>query len=185
MVYLPSKSSRFSSPTALIALVLFWLSPSIQMAFAAAPPIDENAYCGKGNEAHFGSKDGPAELPKACYYTGLDGTPSPGKQTRLSGKDDLAKAVDDAKCGDTLLLAAGQSYEVNTLPSKKCDDAHYITIRTDTPDSEAASGKHAYFSRVGGSRRSSWPSCVRATSRWSCETDGNTGSQDAIGCCDW
>lgn len=105
-------------------------------ALAAAPPTGENAYCGKGNVAQFGAKDGPAELPKACYYTALDGTPSPGKQIRVAAKSDLAAAIAGAKCGDTLLLPAGASFEVNMLPSKKCDDQHYITVRTDTPDSK-------------------------------------------------
>jgi hypothetical protein len=105
-------------------------------ARAAAPPIGENAYCGKGNVARFGAKDGVAELPRSCYYTALDGTPSPGKQIRVSAKADLTAAVADAKCGDTLLLPAGASFEVHELPSKKCDDQHYITVRTDTPDSE-------------------------------------------------
>ena len=105
-------------------------------ALAAAPPTGENAYCGKGNVAQFGAKDGIAELPKACYYTGLDGTPSPGKQIRVGAKSDLAAAIEAAKCGDTLLLPAGASFEVHDLPPKKCDDQHYITVRTDTPDSK-------------------------------------------------
>src|SRR5271169_4589980 len=109
---------------------------STLLAQASAPPTGENAYCGKGNVAQFGAKDGPAELPKACYYTGLDGTPSPGKQIRVSAKSDLAAAIQSAKCGDTLLLPAGASFDVTVLPSKKCDDQHYITVRTDTPDSK-------------------------------------------------
>src|SRR5208337_2479424 len=99
----------------------------------APPPEGENAYCDKGDVAKFGDKDGPASLPKSCYYTGLDGTPSPGKQIRVGVKQDLADAVNSAKCGDTLLLSAGATYAVSSLPSKKCDDRHYITIRTDTP----------------------------------------------------
>src|SRR3979411_611784 len=105
-------------------------------AAAAAPPTGENAYCGKGNVAQFGAKDGIAELPKACYYTALDGTPSPGKQIRVPAKSNLASAIDGAKCGDTLLLPAGASFDATVLPSKKCDDQHYITVRTDTPDSK-------------------------------------------------
>ncbi len=104
-------------------------------ALGAAPPTAENAYCGKGNVVKFGARDGIAELPKACYYTALDGTPSPGKQIRVAAKSDLAATIDGAKCGDTLLLTAGASFEVTALPSKKCDDQHYITVRTDTPDS--------------------------------------------------
>jgi hypothetical protein len=117
----------------LVSAFVVW---SMLPALAAAPPTGENAYCGKGNVAQFGAKDGPAELPKACYYTALDGTPSPGKQIRVAAKSDLAAAIAGAKCGDTLLLPAGASFEVNMLPSKKCDDQHYITVRTDTPDSK-------------------------------------------------
>jgi hypothetical protein len=121
-------------------LGLFWLVCVFVVfcalsALAAAPPIGENAYCGKGNVAQFGAKDGVAELPKACYYTALDGTPSPGKEIHVSGKSDLAAALDRAKCGDTLLLAAGASFDVTVLPFKKCDDRNYITVRTETPDS--------------------------------------------------
>lgn len=127
---LPPKKSHF-----------FWLACAFVVcstlpALAAAPPTGENAYCGKGNVAQFGAKDGVAELPKACYYTALDGTPSPGKQIRVAANSDLAAAIDGAKCGDTLLLPAGASFNVNELPSKKCDDQHYITVRTDTLDSK-------------------------------------------------
>jgi len=121
-----------SSSCLLFAFVMVSLLP----ALAAAPPTGENAYCSKGNVAQFGAKDGIAELPKACYYTALDGTPSPGKQIHVSAKADLTDAIEHAKCGDTLLLPAGASYEVHELPSKKCDDQHYITVRTDTPDSK-------------------------------------------------
>jgi hypothetical protein len=117
-----------------VLLIFVFLSEGL--ASAAAPPTGENAYCGKGDVAQFGEKDGPAELPKTCYYTGLDGTPSPGKQIRVAAKEDLTEAINSAKCGDTLFLPAGATYEVASLPSKKCDDRHYITIRTDTPDSK-------------------------------------------------
>jgi hypothetical protein len=117
----------------LVSALLVW---STLPALSAGPPTGENAYCGKGNVAQFGAKDGIAELPKACYYTALDGTPSPGKQIRVPAKSNLATAIDDAKCGDTLLLPAGASFDATELPSKKCDDQHYITVRTDTPDSK-------------------------------------------------
>lgn len=100
------------------------------------PPLGENAYCGKGNASKFEEKDGPAHLPKSCYYTGLDGTPSPGKQVRVTAGSDLHNVLESAKCGDTLLLAAGGSFEIKNIPAKKCDDQHYITVRTDTPDAK-------------------------------------------------
>ena len=134
----PRLLRSFRSLSALVRfrLVSALVVASALSATAAAPPITENAYCGKGNVAQFGTKDGVAELPKTCYYTALDGTPSPGKQIHVSAKTALASALEDAKCGDTLLLPAGASFEVNALPAKKCDDQHYITVRTDTPDSK-------------------------------------------------
>src|ERR1700692_1305758 len=120
----------------LFCLVSAFVVGSTLLALAAGPPTGENAYCGKGNVAQFGAKDGIADLPQACFYTGLDGTPSPGKQIRVAAKSDLAAAIDHAKCGDTLVLPTASSFEVRELPSKKCDDKHYITIRTETPDSQ-------------------------------------------------
>jgi len=131
---LPSRTHS-SLPLACWLPVLFLLLGTAMLA-AETPPTSENAYCGKGDVPQFGSKDGPAELPKTCYYTGLDGTPSPGRQIRVPAKADLASAVDEAKCGDTLLLPAGASFEIRELPAKKCDERHYITVRTDTPDSK-------------------------------------------------
>ena len=141
---LPLRSTRFvpvvknSRPKTFHLFCLFsaFVVSSALPALAVAPLTGENAYCGKGNVAQFGAKDGVAELPKTCYYTALDGTPSPGKQIRVAAKSDLATAIDRAKCGDTLLLPAGASFDVKELPAKKCDDQHYITVRTDTPDSK-------------------------------------------------
>src|SRR6202167_239561 len=129
---------RSSLPAGLYSLFLFaaLIGGCAPPSAAATPPIGENAYCAKGNVVQFGDKDGPAELPKSCYYTALDGTPSPGKQIRVEAKSDFAAAIEDAKCGDTLLLPAGASFDVKELPAKKCDDQHYITVRTDTPDSK-------------------------------------------------
>jgi len=145
--YFPSSRYELRLPTTtrlpkilniyfLVFVLSFALPGLTRSAMAAAPPITENAYCGKGNVAQFGDKDGPAELPKACYYTALDGTPSPGKQVQVTAKSDLAHEIESAKCGDTLLLPAGLSFDVTELPAKKCDDAHYITVRTETPDAK-------------------------------------------------
>src|ERR1035438_10032344 len=119
-----------------VVVVLSLMNPLACVAATTTPPIGENAYCGKGDVSKFAEKDGPARLPKSCYYTGLDGTPSPGKQIRVGANSNLQAAVESAKCGDTLLLAAGASFEIRDLPAKKCDDQHYITIRTDAPDSK-------------------------------------------------
>jgi hypothetical protein len=99
-------------------------------------PTGENAYCAKGNVPEFGEYDGPAELPKTCYYTALDATPSPGSQIKVAEGSDLGEALNRAKCGDTLLLAAGAGFPLREFPRKNCDDQHYITVRTDAPDSD-------------------------------------------------
>jgi hypothetical protein len=98
-------------------------------------PNTENRYCALGDVPRFPSKaDGPAQLPTSCYYTGLDGTPSPGKT--WVGKDPNALYA-QAQCGDVILLTASQSITENpNFPHKNCDDQHYITIRTSTPDAQ-------------------------------------------------
>src|ERR1035441_6012275 len=80
---LPVVKSSLPKRFLFFCLVSAFVVCSTLPALAAAPPTGENAYCGKGNVAQFGAKDGPAELPKVCYYTALDGTPSPGKQIGL------------------------------------------------------------------------------------------------------
>jgi hypothetical protein len=110
--------------------------PTTQFTVANKPPDAENAYCGPGNVAKFGAKDGPAQLPQKCYYTALEATPSPGKQIKVGPNADLAETVANAKCGETLLLSAGAVYGIKDFPRKNCDDQHYITIRPDTPDSK-------------------------------------------------
>jgi hypothetical protein len=129
-------SRSFSALIVVVAVIFFAFLHPRSAAAANTPPLAENAYCGKGDLPKFGEKDGPAQLPTSCYYTGLDGTPSPGKQIHVGAGSDLYSAVESAKCGDTLLLAAGASFPIRELPSKKCDDQHYITIATDTPVSK-------------------------------------------------
>ena len=128
---------KFAFRSVLGLVVVFALvHPQSSGAASTPPPMGENVYCGKGDVPEFGEKDGPAQLPTSCYYTAMDGTPSPGKQIPVGANSELPAALESAKCGDTLLLAAGASFEIKDLPAKKCDDQHYITIRTDTPDSK-------------------------------------------------
>ena len=128
--------SRLCCISLLQSVCLVVLFGSCIPLWAGSVPTGENAYCGKGDVPQFGDKDGPAEPPKTCYYTGMDGTPSPGKQIRVSAKADLGAMVGKAECGDTLLLPAGASFDIKELPPKNCDAQHYITVRTDTPDSK-------------------------------------------------
>lgn len=96
----------------------------------------DNRYCAKGNIASFGTKDGPAELPRTCFYTALDGTPSLNRPTRIPAGADLQAALNNAKCGDVLELSVGGVYHFKSLPAKHCDDGHWITVRTAARDAE-------------------------------------------------
>ena len=98
----------------------------------------DNRYCSPGNQADFGAtSDGPATLPGTCVYTALSGTPSPGAVTQVAAGSDLQTALNNAKCGDTLMLESGAAWTTGQLlfPAKKCTDSNWITIRTDAPDS--------------------------------------------------
>ncbi|MGA8271643.1 MAG: putative Ig domain-containing protein [Candidatus Sulfotelmatobacter sp.] len=98
----------------------------------------DNRYCAAGNTPDFGAtSDGPAALPTACFYTALSATPSPGAVTAVAAGSDLQDVIDDAKCGDTLMLQAGAVWTVTQqigFPDKGCNDSNWITIRTSASD---------------------------------------------------
>jgi len=98
----------------------------------------DNTYCNPGHVviATNGFADGPALLPQSCFFTDLSGTPSPGNVTLVTAGQSLQAALNAATCGDVIELQAGASFMGNnvTFPAKGCDDAHWITVRTSTPD---------------------------------------------------
>lgn len=101
-------------------------------------PTSENAYCAKGDIWTGATSDGPALLPQGCVYTGLDGSPSPGKVTFVAAGANVVTVVKAASCGDTIQLQQGASFTLPgspIFPSKNCDPNHWITIRTSAPDS--------------------------------------------------
>jgi hypothetical protein len=63
-------------------------------------------------------------------------TPAPGKIRRVKSADDFRSALEHASCGDTISLEAGAEFAGKfSLPAKKCDDHHWIIIRSSAPDS--------------------------------------------------
>jgi hypothetical protein len=81
--------------------------------------------------------DGPAELPRIYLQTSLADTPAAGKIRTVKAGDNLQSALDQAACGDTLSLEAGAIFTGHfVFPKKNCDDAHWIILRTSTPDSD-------------------------------------------------
>jgi hypothetical protein len=111
-------------------------TPAAQPASTPVSSTADNQYCGSGDQANFGSTDGPANLPQRCIYTALSGTPSTGKQTLVPAGGDVNSALDHASCGDVILLQAGATFTGPiTLPAKNCDAQHWITLRTSAADS--------------------------------------------------
>jgi len=100
-----------------------------QAAATSAPANQSDAPAGRGNF------DGPAELPRVYIDSALASTPSPGKVHKVKAGGDLQHAVNDAACGDVLELEEGASFPGPIrLPAKRCDDAHWIVIRTSASD---------------------------------------------------
>jgi hypothetical protein len=110
-------------------------------------PTSENAYCSTSDVWTGGTSDGPAQLPQGCVYTGLDGSPSPGKVTFVAVGANVVTAVKAANCGDTIQLQQGATFTLKnpSFPSKNCDSKHWITIRTSSADS-ALPPEHARIS---------------------------------------
>jgi hypothetical protein len=90
-----------------------------------------------------GTFDGPAELPRVYVQSALANTPSPGKTWTVNAGGSVQRAINSAACGDTVLLQAGATFNTwVTLPAKKCDAQHWITIRTSAPDSALPTPGH-------------------------------------------
>ncbi len=83
-----------------------------------------------------GGFDGPAELPRVYVASSLKATPAPGKTLTVHAGQDPSPAISEASCGDTIQLEAGATFGPLVLPEKKCDDSHWIILRTSAPDSK-------------------------------------------------
>jgi len=80
--------------------------------------------------------DGPAELPRVYMNSAAADTPAAGRIIPVGQGADLQAALNSANCGDTLELQAGSVFSGNyLLPTKSCDDQHWIIVRTAAPDS--------------------------------------------------
>jgi hypothetical protein len=114
--------------------------PGHQPKPTSAPSLADNRYCGSGDQAHFGSTDGPANLPQRCIHTALSSTPSAGKKILVRAGGDVNSALAHASCGDVILLEAGATFKKPViLLAKNCDAQHWVTLRTSAPDSSLPS----------------------------------------------
>jgi hypothetical protein len=116
-------------------------SYQLSVAGGAVTGAGDNRYCTAPRGAKFGaSTDGPATLPSACINSALSSTPSSGATWSVCASgcayQTLQAALNAAACGDTIELAAGETFASGaiTFPAKHCDDTHWITVRTSTPD---------------------------------------------------
>jgi hypothetical protein len=111
-----------------MVLVISWCVSTILVLGAAAG--------GSEGASSPGEFDGPAELPRILMQTAMHDSPAPGKVIRVKAGEDPSDAVEKASCGDTVQLQAGATFRRLVLPAKKCDDSHWIVIRSSAPDSK-------------------------------------------------
>ena len=117
------------------ARILLFVTVLAAVTAAVAQP--DNRYCKPGDTPNFGAtKDGPASLPTRCMNTALAFTPSPGKEIEVSESNGVDAALQSASCGDVIVLQTGRTFAPFTLPTKKCDADHWITIRSGAADSD-------------------------------------------------
>src|SRR4051812_41727904 len=100
-------ASRVSMIAALVLLLSVWSCPQ-----PAQVPVGNTS----PTPSHF---DGPAELPRIYVRSTLADTPAPGQVRLVKGSDSLQDAIDRSRCGDTLKLEAGATFQgLFRLPDK-------------------------------------------------------------------
>ncbi len=121
--------------SSLLAVSFVVMVTACTQAGIAVAPVSQQARDERDSKkgANF---DGPAELPRIRMETSMRDTPAPGKVIRVKAGQDASEAVDKASCGDTVELQAGATFNRLILPAKRCDDSHWIIIRTSAPDSK-------------------------------------------------
>jgi hypothetical protein len=124
-----SKANPQAAASTTVAIAMS-SSSSGSSSGTASPTGPDNRYCGTGDAPDFGPSDGPASTPAACYNTAQTSTPSNGNTTQVSPTGNLQTAINNAACGDVIVLQAGQTYPGFSLPAKNCDAGHYVTIRS-------------------------------------------------------
>ena len=83
-----------------------------------------------------GNFDGLAELPRVTVPSAMSDTPAPGRTISVAAGGNLQADINSANCGDTIALQAGATFTGNfSFPAKSCDNAHWIIVRTNAPDS--------------------------------------------------
>lgn len=94
-------------------------------------------------QLHSRFTDGPAELPRSTVKSSLADTPAPGHAHLAKTSDELTRALDEAKCGDTIRLQQSATFFGKFIfPAKPCDDSHWIIVRTTAADADLpAEGK--------------------------------------------
>src|SRR5207237_8284041 len=88
-------------------------SQTTAVSITVSSTAADNRYCNLGNFTNFaGMKtDSSANLPTACFFTARSATPSPGSVITVPAGAKLQSYIDSAVCGETLMLAAGGTYE--------------------------------------------------------------------------
>jgi hypothetical protein len=125
---MPTPSRRH---TFICLLTCFCLLVPLGTSMAAQQAVNATS-----QDRSSGAFDGPAELPRVYVKSSLADTPAPGRTRLAKDMNDLEKAIKESQCGDTIKLAARATFAGRLrLPAKPCDDAHWIILRTDAPDS--------------------------------------------------
>src|SRR5258706_1895637 len=87
--------------------------------------------------------DGPAQLPIATVNSSMADTPAPGSIITVNAGDDLQAALNSVQCGNTVQLQAGATFTGRfRFPARDCDNAHWIIVRSSSPDSALPAEGH-------------------------------------------
>jgi hypothetical protein len=127
-----------TSPQTRCAILLAYrtpMNPFRSLACVAVLGVFSALSFAQGQSGTAGQFDGPAELPRSYVKSALSDTPAPGRTWTVKQGGDPQETLQKASCGDTVQLQAGATFPGHLrLPAKKCDDGHWIIVRTSASD---------------------------------------------------
>lgn len=91
--------------------------------------VSNDLYCSSNDTPTWGIADQVATLPQTCFYTNPSRFVTPGATRTITSDANWDSTWAATNCGDTILIQAGITLTArHTIPTKHCDNTHWIKL---------------------------------------------------------